>query len=228
MSSRIAILIFPGVEMLDVVGPADAFSAAARQVGIDSLYELRMVGTQPGLAFGSSGLRLATDRTIFDPDEPADTILVAGCCDIRPMIEDCAAHQWLVRNTALARRYGSMCNGTFALAAAGLLEGRRVTTHWGSAAKLAATYPNVTVEPDRIFVRDGRLYTSAGVTAGVDLALALIEEDHGRAVALAVARRLVMFLKRSGSQSQFSPYLAAQASAKLVIQEIQAWILDNL
>jgi transcriptional regulator GlxA family with amidase domain len=121
-----------------------------------------------------------------------------------------------------------VCSGAFLLANAGLLEGRRVTTHWNSSQRLAACYPSVHVENDQIYVKDGPVYTSAGVTAGMDLSLAMVEEDLGRAVAMSVAREFVMFLKRPGGQSQFSAHLAAQASERDVIRDVQAWVLDNL
>ncbi len=135
---------------------------------------------------------------------------------------------WLRRRAPTVRRYGSVCTGAFFLGAAGLLDGRHVTTHWQHAAELASRYPAALVEPDRIFVQDGPLSTSAGVTAGIDLALHLIEEDYGRALALTVARRLVVFLKRPGGQSQFSAHLAAQLATESRIQGVQRWILDHL
>jgi transcriptional regulator GlxA family with amidase domain len=135
---------------------------------------------------------------------------------------------WLVGQSRYVRRLGSVCSGAFLLARAGLLTGRRATTHWNSAARLAKNYPNVRVEPDHIFVKDGPVYTSAGVTAGMDLALALVEEDHGRGVALRVARELVMFVKRPGGQSQYSLHLAAQVTERSPLRDIQESILNDL
>jgi transcriptional regulator GlxA family with amidase domain len=135
---------------------------------------------------------------------------------------------WITETAERARRYGSVCTGVFLLAAAGLIDGKRVTTHWEYASDLARGYPKAVVEPDRIFVREGPLFTSAGTTAAIDLTLALIEEDHGRDLALAVARRLVMFLKRPGGQSQFSVQLATQIALRSPVERVQAWIRDNL
>jgi transcriptional regulator GlxA family with amidase domain len=135
---------------------------------------------------------------------------------------------WLQAQSRSVRRIGSVCTGAFVLSAAGLLDGRRATTHWNDAAQLVAENPQVVLEPDAIYVKDGKLYTSAGVTAGLDLALALVEEDHGRELALRVARELVMFLKRPGGQSQFSAHLAAQAAEKSDIREVQDHVLSHL
>jgi transcriptional regulator GlxA family with amidase domain len=158
---------------------------------------------------------------------PVDTLLVSGGsgsqCMIRPDILD-----WLRCNAHRARRFGSICTGAFALGAAGLLDGKRATTHWNQGAELARRHPAARVEIDAIFIRDGDLYTSAGISAGIDLALALVEEDHGRDLALSIARILVLFLKRSGGQAQFSPQLRAQFSAVPAIQRVQHWCLENL
>ncbi len=226
---RVALLAFPGVQLLDVVGPLDVFAEAGRQLGDPNAYTTEVIGLSPAPIIGSSGLRLLPDRTIEDPDEgPIDTLLVAGGPTIQDYPSDPVVQRWLRRQAATARRYGSVCSGAFVLGAAGLLDGHRVTTHWRVADELAAAFPEATIEPDCIFVCDGPLYTSAGVTAGMDLALALVEEDWGRPLALAVARELVMFLKRPGGQSQFSAHLAAQSSERSAIQAVQAWVLDNL
>ena len=158
--------------------------------------------------------------------EPSDTLIVAGPYGVpdRPSEE---VARWLREQAAQARRYGSTCTGAFLLAHAGLLSGRRVTTHWQYAERLAAEYPDIQVEPDRIFVRDGPVFSSAGVAAAIDLAFSLIEEDHGRALALWVARRLVVFLKRPGGQSQFSAALTAQTAATGPIDSIRLHILEN-
>ncbi|MCW2241671.1 GlxA family transcriptional regulator [Azospirillum canadense] len=224
-----ALLAFPGVQLLDVVGPLDVFAEAGRQLGDPNAYTTQVIGLSPAPIIGSSGLRLLPDRTIEDPDEGAiDTLLVAGGPTIQDYPREPTVQKWLKRQAATARRYGSVCSGAFVLGAAGLLDGHRVTTHWRVADELATAFPEATVEPDCIFVCDGPLYTSAGVTAGMDLALALVEEDWGRPLALAVARELVMFLKRPGGQSQFSAHLAAQSSERSAIQAVQAWVLDNL
>lgn len=225
---RIAILAFPRFQLLDVAGPADVFAEAARQLRQPSAYEVQVIGTQPGLLRSSSGLRLAADATVATHRGRIDTLLIAGSPDLEDMVCDAPLQAWLRRRARSVRRYGSVCTGAFALAATGLLEGKRVTTHWNSAERLAAAYPGTCVEPDAIHVRDGKLFTSAGVTAGMDLALAMVEADHGRDLALRVARALVMFLKRPGGQSQFSAHLAAQTSECSGVRIVQDYVLAQL
>jgi transcriptional regulator GlxA family with amidase domain len=225
---NIAILIAPGVQLLDVIGPLEVFAEGATQAQLPGFYKLCVIGTLPGPIQGFSGLTIVPDRSIQDSDEEIDTLLVAGGANDSGIQDNPEALDWIRRNTDKARRYGSVCTGAFGLAAAGVIDGLCVTTHWHAIPRLAQRYPAVSVEPDRIFVKDGRVYTSAGVTAGMDLALALVEEDLGRRVALAVARQLVMFVKRPGGQSQFSPQLAAQIADRSTIQDIQAWALVNL
>ncbi|WP_431111169.1 GlxA family transcriptional regulator [Variovorax paradoxus] len=225
---RVAILAFPRVQLLDVAGPADVFAEAARQLGQPRAYQVQVIGTEAGMLKSSSGVRLAVDATVGAHRGPIDTLLVAGSPDIDGMAEDAALHKWLRRQSRTVRRYGSVCSGAFVLAAAGLLDGKRVATHWNSTARLAAAYPHACVEPDAIYVKDGNLFTSAGVTAGMDLALAMVEEDHGRELALRVARELVMFLKRPGGQSQFSAHLAAQTSERSSVRQVQDHVLSHL
>jgi transcriptional regulator GlxA family with amidase domain len=225
---NIAILIAPGIQLLDVVGPLEVFAEGSAQAQLPGFYKLCVVGTVPGPIRGFSGLSIVPNRSIHDPDEQIDTLLVAGGANDSGIQDNPEALDWIRRNTCSARRFGSVCTGAFGLAAAGVIDGMRITTHWHAMARLAQRYPAISVEPDRIFVKDGRVYTSAGVTAGMDLALALVEEDLGRRVALAVARQLVMFVKRPGGQSQFSPQLAAQIADRSAIQDIQAWALLNL
>lgn len=223
---RIVILAPPGVQSLDVVGPAEVFWEAARRLGVPEAYEIQVMAISEGAIAGTGGLRFLPDRTIDDPDEAIDTLLVAGDPSFQDV--DPAIIAWLKRRVPEVRRYGSVCTGVFLLAAAGLLDGRRVTTHWENAQQLADLYPHLTLDADKIFIRDGALSTTAGVTAGMDLALAMIEEDHGRDLALIVARYMVMFLKRPGGQSQFSAHLAAQMSSKSRIQQAQEYVLDHL
>jgi transcriptional regulator GlxA family with amidase domain len=223
---RVAILAPPGVQSLDVVGPLEVFWDAARQLGDPTAYEVEVLGTRAGPILGTGGLRILPDCTIDDPDQPIDTLLVGGDPRIGPVEPKVAA--WLRRRAPSIRRYGSVCTGAFLLGAAGLLDGRRVTTHWECAARLQAEHPSAAVDADQIFIRDGALSTTAGVTAGMDLALALVEEDHGRDLALAVARYMVMYLKRPGGQSQFSSHLAAQLSERPVVQRVQDHVLANL
>jgi transcriptional regulator GlxA family with amidase domain len=173
-------------------------------------------------------MSLVTDSSIFDDEAPIDTLLVAGTPNYADAYTESALRAWLRSHAPRSRRHGSVCTGAFFLGGAGLLDGLNVTTHWQHAAELAERFPAAKVVSDQIFVQDGSLWTSAGVTAGIDLALKLIEDDHGRDVALAVARRLVVFLKRPGGQSQFSAHLAAQIATEERIQAVQHWILDHL
>lgn len=225
---RIAILAFPRVQLLDVAGPADVFAEAARQLGRPRAYQVQLIGIEAGPLRTSCGLSLLVDTSIACQQGAIDSLLVAG----GPQAEIVAARPelqaWLRHQAGAVRRLGSVCSGAFILAAAGLLDGRRVATHWSAAERLAAAHPMLRVEPDAIYVRDGHLYTSAGVTAGMDLALALVEEDHGRELALRVARELVMFLKRPGGQSQFSAHLAAQTSERSAIRSLQDHVLSHL
>ncbi|MEP9379356.1 GlxA family transcriptional regulator [Aquabacter sp. CN5-332] len=223
---RIVILAPPGVQSLDVVGPAEVFWEAARRLGDPSAYEVQVMATTDEPVRGTGGLRFLADRTIHDPDEPIDTLLVGG--DPSFQVIDPAVMDWLRRRAPGVRRYGSVCTGVFLLAAAGLLDGKRVTTHWECAGQLKAEYPHLAIDTDQIFIRDGALVTTAGVTAGMDLALALVEEDYGRDLALIVARYMVMFLKRPGGQSQFSAHLVAQMSGKSPIQQVQEFVLGHL
>ena len=225
---RVAILAFPRVQLLDVVGPADVFSEAARQLGSPRAYQVQVLATQAGSLRGWSGLRLGADAAAVRYRARTDTLLVAGSPDMDAVVRDAALRDWLQRQARVVRRIGSVCSGAFVLAAAGLLSGRRVTTHWNAADRLAAEYPDAQVSADSIYVKDGNLYTSAGVTAGMDLALSMVEEDHGRELALRVARELVMFLKRPGGQSQFSAHLAAQTAEKTEIRKLQEFVLANL
>ena len=176
-----------------------------------------------------SGIGLLADRAYGSVRDGLDTLLVAGG-SARAVIgaarPDLLA--WLRRMAPRVRRIGSVCTGAFLLAEAGLLDGRRATTHWNGTDRLARDYPSVKVDPDAIWVRDGNVFTSAGVTAGIDLALALVEEDLGRPLALAVARRMVVFLKRPGGQSQFSTHLAAQTRAEGPLAELPEWIAEHL
>ncbi|MCW2244303.1 GlxA family transcriptional regulator [Azospirillum canadense] len=223
---RIVILAPPGVQSLDVVGPAEVFWEAARRLGDPGAYEVQVMGTADGPVLGTGSLRFLADRIIHDPDQPIDTLLIGGDPSFNTI--DPAVIAWLRRRVPTVRRYGSICTGVFLLAATGLLDGRRVTTHWECADKLRAEYPNLIVDDDQIFIRDGALCTAAGVTSGIDLALSLLEEDHGRELALLVARYMVMFLKRPGGQSQFSAHLAAQTASRTTIQRSQQYVLENL
>jgi transcriptional regulator GlxA family with amidase domain len=223
----VAILATPGVQLLDVSGPLDVFAEANVQTGMD-VYQLRVIGSVRGAIRSSSGVRLTPDAVIGDKiSEKIDTLLVAGAPNITEASLDPRVIDWLREVTSTVRRYGSVCSGAFFLAKAGLLKGRRVTTHWAVADRLAQAFPSVTVDSDAIHVRDGRLRTAAGVTAGLDLTLALVEEDLGREVAMKVAGQLVMFFKRPGGQMQFSRKGEAAPVGRSALQDVQRWIAAN-
>lgn len=223
---RIVILAPPGVQTLDVVGPAEIFWEAARRLGDPSAYDIQIMSTGKADISGTGQLNLIADRTIFDEDEPIDTLLVAGDPSFQTI--DPELIDWLQRRIPTVRRYGSICTGVFLLAAAGLLNGKRVTTHWECAEQFRKDYPHIELDADAIYLRDGPLITAAGVTAGIDLALALVEEDYGREVAMIVARYMVVFMRRPGGQSQFSAHLIGQMSEHSAIQSAQEYILNNL
>ncbi|HYQ88711.1 MAG TPA: DJ-1/PfpI family protein [Candidatus Binatia bacterium] len=225
-------LAYPGAQILDVVGPLEVFSRTSRWLKdhrkrADEAYAVEIVGMKRGGFRVSSGLRLYADRRFDEVRSGIDTLLIAGGVGTGRYYAHKPLLSWIRKQAASVRRLASVCTGAFFLAEAGLLEGRRATTHWGACDALAKRYPRVSVEPDTIFVREGSIYTSAGVTAGMDLALAMVEEDQGRDVALAVARELVVFLKRPGGQSQFSAQLAVQLATQEPLQELQAYILDH-
>ena len=225
---NIIMLAFPNVQLLDVAGPLDVFAEAGRQLGNRSAYSLQGVALEMRPLRASNGVRLLPDATLDSAYVEIDTLLVAGNPSMADYERNPIVGDWLRRMSTNARRIGSVCSGAFVLAHAGLLDGRRVTTHWNSIDRFAAQFPDIEVELDAIYAKDGSIYTSAGVTAGMDLALALVEEDFGRRIALKVARELVMFLKRPGGQSQFSAPLAAQIAERSTNRDLQNWVLDNL
>jgi transcriptional regulator GlxA family with amidase domain len=222
---RIVIVVFPGVQPLDVIGPAEVFRSAAALVA--GAYSVEVVAREAG-PVRTTSVALVADRALAGCRGAIDTLVVAGGPGSREAAHDPDTIGWVKAAARRSRRVASVCTGAFVLARAGLLDGRRATTHWASCDRLAASHPAVTVEPDPIFVRDGDVYTSAGVTAGMDLALALVEEDLGREAALEVARWLVLFVKRPGGQSQFSSQLAAQTADREPLRELQEWIAGNL
>jgi transcriptional regulator GlxA family with amidase domain len=225
-------LAYPGTQILDVTGPLEVFARTSRWLRDhghrdDDAYVVEIIGLERGPFTASSGLRLYADHGFAEVGSGIDTLLIAGGMGSPRYCKHPALLRWIRRQAASVRRLASVCNGTFFLAEAGLLEGLRATTHWSDCAELARRFPGIRVEPDRIFVRQGSIYTTAGVTAGMDLALALVEEDLGREVALAVARVLVMFLQRPGGQAQFSAQLAVQLAEHEPLRDLQAHILDH-
>jgi transcriptional regulator GlxA family with amidase domain len=233
---RIGIFVYEGVMALDAVGPADVFGlanvmcrhedpAAGRQ------YDVHFVAPHSGPISTVTGFRVAADFSIRDATPAFDTLIVPGGYELRAAEAILAlpeVNAWLRRAARHSRRVASICTGAMILAKLGILSGRRATTHWMFCDGLQANFPTVTVEPDSLWIKDGKVYTSAGITAGMDLALALVEEDLGRRFALELARVLVMFLKRPGGQSQFSSELISQLASPDRLEDLVEWIRDHL
>jgi len=232
---RIGFLGFDGVQALDLVGPADAFVSdafatidrAERGARPRAPYEVVVIGLQGRRFETSSGLVMRADAST--PSSPRlDTLIIPGGAGLRRAGVAERAAQWIVGMAPRVRRLASVCTGLYALAPTGLVDGRRVATHWSAVRDIAQRYPRLRLDADVLFVKDGRFYTSAGVTAGIDLALALIEEDHGPRAALAVAREMVVYLKRPGGQQQFSEPLQFQLGAADRFGDLAAWIHGHL
>jgi transcriptional regulator GlxA family with amidase domain len=226
MAKTVAILALPGVQLLDVSGPLDVFAQANLEVGKE-FYALQVVACESGPIRSSSGVRLLPDWVACERDERIDTLLVAGAPNAEHASLAADVLAWLRAVAMRSRRYGSVCTGAFVLAATGLLDGRNITTHWAAVEPLARRYPSIKIDQDALYVRDGKLRTAAGVTAGLDLALALVEEDLGRDIARRVAAQLVMYFKRRGGQLQFSRKGEAEVTGRSVLQEVQRWVAAN-
>ncbi|MEV7611781.1 GlxA family transcriptional regulator [Streptomyces sp. NPDC089799] len=230
MSLRnVLVLLYDGVQSLDVTGPVEVFAGVARFPQTDGGYRIRTVSPGGGPVRTNSGLCLVPDGALEDVPagevgEGTVLLVPGGECtgDGAPALTG-----WLRTHGGRAGRLVSVCTGGMLLAEAGLLDGHRATTHWAACERMARDHPAVTVEPDPIFVRDGKVCTSAGVTAGIDLALALVEEDFGRDVALTIARHLVVFLRRPGNQAQFSAQLSAQTARREPLRDVQQWIAEH-
>ena len=223
------VLAFDNAQVLDVTGPLQVFASAndlARQRGVPLPYAVSVIADQAEPVMTSAGLALVA-QPLPAADTPCDTLVIAGGWGVYGAAEDPTLVDWVRDKARHTRRMASVCTGAFLLAASGLLDGCRVATHWTRCEELARKFPALTVESNPIFIQQGSVWTSAGVTAGIDLCLALVEEDLGRAVALEVARHLVVFLKRPGGQSQFSATLALQEGGSR-FAELHAWIADNL
>jgi len=233
MASRqpreIVILVYPGVQSLDVTGPLEVFAGAQELIERTGRrergYRVSVLAASRAPLASSSGLTIVPHATLADAPARIDTLLVPGGRGSRDAHPELTP--WIGERSRTARRTASVCTGAFLLAAAGLLDGRRATTHWSAAAALQRAHPRVDVDAEPIFLRDGRVWTSAGVTAGMDLALALVEEDLDRHAALTIARHLVLFLRRPGGQSQFSATLAAQEPAREPLKEVQRLIVEQ-
>jgi transcriptional regulator GlxA family with amidase domain len=229
----VAMVAFSDAQILDVVGPLEVFSRAARLLSDEGRrgpppYTVEILARSRGTVVTSSGIGLVAHRSFRQVQGRIHTLFVAGGRGVEAALHDDGLIRWLRRMSKRVDRLASVCTGAFILAEAGLLDGKRAATHWRSCSRLAERYPEVTVDADPIFVREERIYTSAGVTAGMDLALALVEEDHGPRVAREVARELVLFLKRPGGQSQFSAQLQTQIADRAPLADLQSWMADHL
>ena len=224
---HVVIVGFPGLQPLDAVGPFEVFSAATRVVeatdGTSDAYRVSLVSRGGGQIEGESGLPLGTAR-LPGADASIDTLLLPGGDGVQAARGDRALIDWIRITAPRARRVATVCTGTFLAAEAGLLEGRTVTTHWARARRLQAEFPGVVVDPDPIYSRDGEFWTSAGVTAGIDLALAMVDDDHGADVAQTVARWLVMFLHRPGGQTQFAAPVWVPRAERSTVRAVQSLV----
>lgn len=229
----IAALAYPGLQLLDIVGPLETFNLAAQQLIDDGearerAYRVVVVSKDGNPVPSMSGLTIAAERRIDDALDDIDTLIVPGALTGNENFFEDPAHVDFVRRAQLrVRRLCSVCSGALLLASAGVLDGRRATTHWMDADALKDCFPAVRVEANRIWVEDGGIYTSGGITAGIDLALALVEQDHSRRLALKVAKRLLVFLKRPGDQLQFNAFIAAQARPTK-FDALLDWLTENL
>ncbi len=227
---RVGILVFDGVMALDVAGPADAFSSASDYAGSGNqgpLYEVILLGPGRGPFAAQSGLLFKAHVTLANA--PAlDTLIIPGGPGLRRPSTQAVVSSWVRTRAPKTRRVASVCTGIYGLAPTGLLDGRKVTTHWRHAKDVASKFPGLIVDPNAIFLKDGSYYTCAGVTAGIDLALALIEEDHGPRAALSVARELVVYLKRDGGQEQYSEPLQYQTQSADRFSDLVAWVSSHI
>jgi transcriptional regulator GlxA family with amidase domain len=226
---QVEFLAYPDVQLLDVACPFQVFAGANRQAeetGLPQPYALKVVAAIPGPVFSSGGLAFLAEP-LPPPDLPLDTLIIAGGHGVRAAFRDRSLVDWVRQRAEVARRVTSVCSGAFILAATGLLNGRRAATHWYNCSALASIFPAVRVEQDPIYINDGPIWTSAGVTAGIDMALALVEADLGRAMATTVARHLVVFAKRPGGQAQFSTDLALSGSGDK-FDTLHEWMRQNL
>lgn len=219
----VALVVFPGFTLTDMSGPADVLNSSGQ-------YDVEVVAKEAGPVRAGSwdpGITVTATRSLADLGG-VDTLIVAGGWSAVEVARDQEVVEQVARLAAGSRRVASVCTGAFVLAATGLLAGRRATTHWQFCETLAEAHPDITVEDDPIFVQDGRFWTSAGVTAGIDLSLALVEADFGRELSLSIARAMVVFMQRPGGQSQFSAQLMMQSAARQPIRDLQHWVLANL
>ncbi|WP_088709912.1 GlxA family transcriptional regulator, partial [Noviherbaspirillum denitrificans] len=229
MPHTLAILVFDGVQILDVTGPASVFGGANDACG-RVFYDVHIVSARGGVVPSSCAAQLATRAVRTLPPEDVDILLIAGGDEhaIRNLARDRILADWVSRTSAAAKRYGSICTGVFMLAELGLVDGRRVATHWSACKELEEDFPAVDVDADSLYVEDGHVWTSAGVTTGIDMCLAMVERDLGAKIANRIAARLVLYARRPGYQSQFSPVLKAQAKAGAPFGKLIDWMASNL
>ena len=230
---KVAALAYPGLQLLDIAGPLETFNLAAQQLIDDGeqrerAYEVLVVAREAGAVPSMSGIGVVASRGLNDSLDDIDTVLVPGALTGEASFFDDPDYiAWVRRASASARRVCSVCSGALLLASSGLLDGRRATTHWMDAPELREKFPQVRVEANQIYTEDDGIYTSGGITAGIDLALALVEQDFSRRLALKVAKRLLVFLKRPGDQLQFNSFIAAQVQPTK-FDALLDWVTDNL
>ncbi|MBE9461522.1 GlxA family transcriptional regulator [Dyadobacter subterraneus] len=232
-SKLVVIVAFPNLPLLEIAGPGDVFYQASKvlheKVGIENAYKVIVVAAdRSNEVVTRSGIAVSCPLKIEDINQPIDTLLVAGYTFNNPVIERSDLYQWLSQIYPKVRRIGSICVGTFALAKAGLLSNKNVTTHWEKGDKLHDDFPDILVNSSQLFIKDGNIYTSGGVSSATDLSLALVEEDYGREIAVSVARHLVLYLKRPGFQNQFADLLPEPELGNSVLGRIQSWMISNL
>ncbi|WP_417459375.1 GlxA family transcriptional regulator [Kordiimonas sp.] len=225
---KLVLVTFDGAQVLDITGPMQVF-ASANEALEREVYKITLTSSAGARTATSAGITIeTTPLSVLPPDAVADTLMIAGGHGTRAAVTDETLLDWVRRAAKDARRITSVCSGTFILAAAGLLDGRRAATHWNYANALARLYPAVTVDADAIYVEDGPYWTSAGVTAGIDMSLAMVERDHGRDLAMNIARRLVVYARRPGYQSQFSTLLKGQSRGSAPVAKAITWMVDNM
>ncbi|MBI1210623.1 MAG: helix-turn-helix domain-containing protein [Alphaproteobacteria bacterium] len=225
----VAIPIFPHLQSLDAIGPGQVFGSANQMLGREA-YRIRLVATKAGAVATTAGFPLLAERTGAVAPRSVDTLIVPGGDDqgIRDALADKALRKWIAETAKHARRACSVCSGAFLLAATGMLKGKRVATHWSATDDLQRNFPDVDVDPEAIYIHEGKCWTSAGVTTGIDMALALVEEDFGRDLAMAVARQLVVYMRRPGHQTQFSSTLVAQSTKDSRLADLASWAERNI
>ena len=225
---KLTLVVFEGVQALDVAGPLDVFAEANRFLPEADRYSITIVAPQPGNIVCSSGMELKVDCDYQNFHSESDLLLVAGGPRAAEYQPTAGFMHWLKQQSEHANRFGAVCNGVFMLGFAGLLTHREITAHWDDTTQLSALFPDARVRPEKIFHRDGNLFTCGGVAAGIDLCLSLIAEDWGHELALKVAKRLIVYIRRDGGQSQYSPYLATGPEEDSLINKVLRFVTDHV